>query len=241
MKCSKQLLSTIMVIAFISLFVSCKNNEKKDVEKDETKQEVAVKNVNPIVLFENDYAKVVKASLEPGEAQPSHEGENRVIYALSDYAVDWEEQGEKLGTKTWKKGDVHYHDAGSHAAINNGTTKAEWLVFSKKNAELPKCDENTMANDVVSVAPEFSETLFENDDFIVTKVNLAVGQSIPMHSGINRIIYSLTDYNLNYESDKEGSVDKKFNKGYIHWHETCQHALKNNGDTEAQFLVVSYK
>jgi hypothetical protein len=59
--------------------------------------------------------------------------------------------------------------------------------------------------------------------------------------GINRIIYSLTDYTLKYECDNEDKVDKKFNSGDIHWHEACKHALANKWDTEAKFLVVSYR
>ena len=241
MKRSKQFLTVFMAIAFTSVFLSCKNNEKKDTEKDKPTEELAIRTVSPVVILENDYARISKISLAPGESQSTHEGEIRVIYALTDYSIDWEEQGKKLGTKTWKKGDVHFHEAGTHAAKNNGTTLAEWLVFTKKSTDLPECGENTVENDVTSVSPDFAQTLFENEDFKLTQVNLPVGESIPMHSGINRIIYSLTDYNLKYESDKEDKFDKEFNSGDIHWHEACKHALENNGDTEANFLIVSYR
>jgi len=241
MKRSKQFLTVFMAIAFTSIFLSCKNNEKKDTEKDKPIEELAIRTVSPVVIFENDYTIISKISLAPGESQSTHEGEIRVIHALTDYSIDWEEQGNKLGTKTWKKGDVHFHEAGTHAAKNNGTTLAEWLVFTKKSTDLPECGENTVENDVTSVSTDFAQTLFENEDFKMTQVSLPVGESIPMHSGINRIIYSLTDYNLKYESDKEDKLDKVFNSGDIHWHEACKHALENNGDTEAKFLVVSYR
>ncbi|EPR68179.1 hypothetical protein [Cyclobacterium qasimii] len=241
MKRSKQFLFVFAIIAFTSAFISCKNNKKKDINKDKLPEELAVKTVNPTVLFENEYAKVSKVSLASGESQPTHDGLTRVIYALTDYSIDWEEQGKKLGTKAWKKGDVHFHEAGTHAAKNSGTTLAEWLVFTKKSTDLPECGENTVENDVTSVSPDFSEALFENEDFKITQVNLPVGKSIPMHSGINRIIYSLNDYNLKYESDKADKLDKEFNSGDIHWHEACKHALENIGDTEAKFLVVSYR
>ncbi|MGB5228708.1 MAG: hypothetical protein WBN55_10625 [Eudoraea sp.] len=241
MKRSKEFLTVFMVIAFASVFLSCKNNEKKETEKDKPIEELAEITVSPVVIFENDYAKVSKISLAPGESQATHEGEIRLIYALTDFSIDWEEQGKKLGAKTWKKGDVHFHEAGTHAARNNGTTVAEWLVFAKKSTDLPECGENTVENDATSVSPDFAQTLFENEAFKMTQVNLPVGEIIPMHSGINRILYSLTDYNLNYESDKEGKLDKAFTSGDIHWHEACKHALENNGDTEAKFLVVSYR
>ncbi len=76
---------------------------------------------------------------------------------------------------------------------------------------------------------------------LATKVNLPKGESIATHSGINRIVYSLSDYDLKYDSDTEGQVDKQFKVGDIHWHEACMHSLENNGDTDASYLVVSYK
>ncbi|SRR6056297_284018 len=241
MKNSKKFLSISMLVAFTTLYVSCKNNEKKDAESNTPTEEIVSKTISSVVIFENDYAKISKISLAPGESQPTHEGESRVIYTLTDYSIDWEEQGKKLGTKTWKKGDVHFHEAGKHSATNNGATTAEWLVFTKKNTDLPECGENTVQNDVTSVSPDFSQLLFENDDFKFTQVNLPKGESIPMHSGINRIVYSLSDYTLNYESDTTEKLKKQFKSGDTHWHEACQHALNNTGDTDASFLVVSYK
>jgi quercetin dioxygenase-like cupin family protein len=220
---------------------SCKNEKKTEQIDSETPQETIVKNGERSILFENDYAKVVKVSLAPGESQPAHEGENRVIYSLTDYSIDWKEKGEDLGTKTWKKGDAHFHEAGKHAATNNGTTTAEWLVFIKRSTDLPECGENKIENDVSSVSAEFVKVLLDNDEFKLTEVTLPKGANIPMHSGINRIIYSLTDYQIMYESNKEGKVEKAFKTGDIHWHEACMHSLENLGQTEAKYLVVSYK
>jgi len=237
----KQFFTVIIVIILTSVFFSCKNNEKKDSQIDKPSEEIVTETESHDVIFENDYTKISKVSLASGESQPTHKGGIRLIYALTNYTIDWEEQGEKLGTKTWKKGDVHFHEAGTHAAKNNGTTMAEWLVFTKKSTELPECGENTVVNDVTAVSPDFAKTLFENEDFKITQVNLPIGESIPMHSGINRVIYSLTDYKIMYESNKDEKRDKQFQKGDVHWHEACQHALLNNGDTEAKFLVVNYK
>ena len=239
----KKLNQTMVVISsiFLLLLSSCGNKEKDKSQSSASQQEQEFVEVTPKVLFENDYATVSKISLAPGEFQPTHEGENRVIYSLTDYSIDWEEKGEQLGTKTWKKGDVHFHEAGKHAAKNIGEATAEWLVFTKKSGDLPDCGENTLANDVISVSPDFAQALFENDDFKITQVNLPKEKNIPAHSGINRIIYSLSDYDLNYESDTEGELDKQFKEGDVHWHEACQHALENDGETEAKFLVVSYK
>jgi hypothetical protein len=231
----------IMASFVLLLLVACKNESKTKSVVTSEEEPLEMTEVSPKILFENDYTVVSKVSLTPGEYLGTHDGENRLIYSLSDYTIDWEENGKNLGAKSWKKGDMHYHEGGSHAAANNGSTVAEWLVFTKKTTELPECDDTDSTNDVTVVAPEFSTVVFENDMFKATKVVLPKGETIASHSGINRIIYSLTDYSLNYNSDVEGESDNTFKTGDIHWHEACMHSLENSGETNAEFLVINYK
>ncbi len=227
---------------FLLVFSSC-GKVKKDSTESVTQQDTVNRQGERNIIFENEYAMVVKIKLAPGEfiSPPSGEGKDRVIYSLSDYTIDWEEQGKKLGTKSWKKGDVHFHEAGKHAAKNNGTTTAEWIVFAMKNTDLADCGDNTVENDVNSVSPDYAQTLFDNDEFRVTQVKLPKGQSIPAHSGVNRAVYSLSNYELIYESNAEVRGEKQFKAGDVHWHQACMHSLENDGETEAEFLVVSYK
>jgi hypothetical protein len=225
----------MMGLVMIALmFFGCAKESKQE-------QDVAVTDDTRSMLFENQYAEVIKVVLEKGESQEAHDGKDRLIYSLSDYSIEWMEQGEDLGTKEWSKGMVHYHPSGIHSAANNGDTTAEWLVFARTEEQLPECGDNTLENDVNTVAPDYAEVLFENDLFRMTKVSLPAGEMIPTHSGINRIIYSLTDYTLQYESDKEGVSEKEFSEGDVHWHEACMHSLENKGESDAIFLVVSYK
>ncbi len=227
--------------AFLLILSSCANEKKSEAKGSNTKVVQKGKEVSSKVIFENDYAVVLKVSLNSGDFQAAHKGSNRVIYSLSDYSIDWEEHGKKLGDKLWKKGDVHFHEAEKHSSRNNGTTKAEWLVFSKKNQDLPDYSENAIEHDVHSVSSSFVNVLLDNADFKITEVTLPKGGSVPMHSGINRIIYSLSDYQIMYESNSMSKGEKQFKSGDIHWHEASQHALQNNGETVAKYLVVSYK
>ncbi len=222
--------------------VSACGDGKPTESKDQTTAETSTqKEVDATEIFANDYVRVVKVSLAPGENLASHEGNARVIYSLSDYSIEWEEKGENLGTKSWKKGDVHFHEAGQHSAKNNGESNAEWLAFVRKSEELPDCSDYSLENDVNAIAPDFANLLFDNDQFRVTEVVLPQGEAIPMHSGVNRLIYSLSDYQIKYESDKEGKAEKTFSRGEVHWHEACEHALENSGQSEARFLVIAYK
>lgn len=235
-------LSLLLVSSlFIFSLTACGNEQKSDSQMHSMHQEEKQTEVAPNVVFENDYAKVVKVTLAPGAQLKAHQAKERVIYSLSDYTIDWIEQGENKGVKSWKKGDVHAHQAAEHAAKNNGNSTAEWVAFINKGAELPDCSESTLAKDVMRIAPALAQLLFENDAFQITEVTLPKGAKLPMHAGANRIIYSLSDYHIIYESKKEGKGEKSFKTGDVHWHNGCQHALENIGDTEAKFLVVSYK
>jgi quercetin dioxygenase-like cupin family protein len=232
-------LNLFFVFLLMLSFTACGEQNKEKAEGNE--KPTSAKEVSPQVLFENDYAEVLQVSLAPGESLPLHDGEKRVIYSLSDYTIDWEEKGEQLGARTWKKGDVHFHEAGAHAAKNSGTTPAEWLVFARKNADSPEGEDNAPVHDINEASPNLAQTVFENDDFKVTQVSLPKGGSIPAHSGGKRVVYSLSDYDITYESDTEGKSSHQFKAGEVHAHEAGMHSLANTGETEAKFLVIVYK
>jgi hypothetical protein len=235
--------ASILLMGSASLWLCASCTEGQNTETSGTTDtETAVEtDVSPETLFENDYISVYKIKLAPGALLPTHDGGNRLIYSLSDYSIDWTEQGEAMGTKSWKAGDVHYHHAGSHAAKNNGTTPAEWLVFARKDAELPDCESNTMEEDVSSVAPEYAQTRYNDQGFKATLVSLPGGALIPAHSGVNRVIYSLSDYQVQYWTEQEDWSEKRFAEGDVHWHEACQHSLRNmdEAQTNAEFLIVA--
>ncbi|EGV45022.1 hypothetical protein BZARG_8 [Bizionia argentinensis JUB59] len=232
----------IIVLSIIMLVISsCVNEKKREAEISDIGKE-QVEGMSE-VLFENDFAEVSKIILAPNEFLTEHDGGERVVYSLSDYSLDWEEKGKSLGTKSRKKGEVHFHKAGDHSAKNNGTTNAEWIVFTRKGWDLPDCGENKVEHDVNDVSPDSSKHLWDNESFKVTKVILPKGQKLPMHSGVNRIVYSLSDYQIMYNSDGGSESDgvKKMKIGDIHWHNACQHSIENTGDSDAEYIVVSYK
>jgi hypothetical protein len=229
----------ILLVLALALVTACRSEKKSDQEG--TEQKITVKQVEPLSVFENDFVEVVSVSLEPGEELASHEGEMRLIYSLSDYSIAWEEKGEDLGTKPWKHGDVHVHSAGQHWAKNTGDARAEWIAFVRKTSELPTCEDLSLEKDVNLVAGEAATMIYEDDNFRLTEINLGPGESLPMHDGINRVVYAMSDYTISYWSDETNSEEKHFQKGEAHWHEGCQHSIQNTGDSGARFLVIAFK
>jgi len=230
---------SLVLLFFATIFTGCKA-EKKDNQPVDAGPEVA-KQVEPASILENDFVKVVAVGLAPGEALTAHQGEERLVYSLSDYTIEWKQDGQDPGSKEWKRGDVHVHKPGEHSAVNNGSSRAEWVIFVKKTDDLPVCEEMDSDKIVTALAGDAARLLYDDANFRVTEISLDPGESIPEHRGMNRIIYSLSDYTIRYRSDKSEVSEKSYSKGEAHWHEGCQHSVENTGTTEARFLVVAFK
>ncbi|TVS13853.1 MAG: hypothetical protein EA417_15765 [Gammaproteobacteria bacterium] len=99
--------------------------------------------------------------------------------------------------------------------------------------EAPQVVEDAGAN-----APQVSSLVFENEHVRAMLVALEPGDEVPEHSGRERAVYSLTDYRILFAEEGE-SHEREWRAGQAHWHEARDHAVRNIGDTEARFLVVS--
>jgi quercetin dioxygenase-like cupin family protein len=192
------------------------------------------------IILENEYIRVTRVSLAPGEGLPSHSGERRTVYALSDYTTSWTGEGEDGAVKNWSTGDVHFHEAGDHSLMNTGPSEATFLVFERLAEGLPETETRAVM-DAAAESPETSELLAENDVFRVLRIDLAPGEAQPMHDGRPRVIYSLSDYEIEWREAGEATTTRNWSQGDIHWHLSGEHAARNTGDTAASWLIVSLK
>ena len=87
----------------LALSVAACGNQNTSTSENVSEEVKETMELGHELVFENDFAKVMKVSLSPEASQPSHKGEDRIIYSLNDYTIEWEEQGENLGEKSWKK------------------------------------------------------------------------------------------------------------------------------------------
>lgn len=188
------------------------------------------------VAFENEYVRVLRFDLEPNEALPPHSGARRVVYALSDYEVDWMEGGEDIGRRAWEAGAVHAHDAGVHAIENTGATTASFVVFERSDRPLP----STPAAGDDAGLPEGARALLSAADLEVLEITLEPGEGQSVHDGGWRAIYSLGDYTIEWQEGDE-LTETSWSAGDVHWHEPGPHAATNAGDSVAQWLVVGFR
>jgi hypothetical protein len=240
----KPLLKKFVMFMIAIIILGCNQGDKKSMDTGKQQTDSipeAQISKEPSIIFENDYARVFIETLAPGQQQSEHEGLARVIYSLNDYLIEWNENGQNLGIREWKMGEAHIHQPGNHFAKNLSNKQAEWLVFVRSSNALPACGQMSPKKDVVSLKDGFATVLAEDENFKVVKIKLGQGKMIPNHDGLNRLVYSLTDYKISYTDDKVSNEEKEFRKGDTHWHDGCVHSLKNIGTTEAEFILVSFK
>jgi quercetin dioxygenase-like cupin family protein len=193
------------------------------------------------VAFENEYVRGIEFTLRPGQTLPIHEGQPRVVYSLADYQILWTEGDAAPVERTWKKGDVHWHDAVPHAVENLGTTVAKYLVVTRRNTPLPSSEPYRLTDDAASVDPRHATVVFENEHVRITDVRIPVGERQPVHDGGYRLIYSLSAYTIKYESDQHGTRATRWKPGMAHWHEPDAHAVENAGNHFVHFVIFAFK
>lgn len=184
-----------------------------------------------------DWATVRKVTLSPGKSTGIHSGPGRLIVALSDYKIRYEEPGKPKKNKHWHMGDVHWHGAGKHNVTNIGNTLAEFLIVSRTNKPLAIrkswADKHNHSDK--------HKNIFENSWAEVSKVTLKKGQKTKPHEGSYRVIVSLSTYNVLFEKKGAKAHKEDFMFGQVHFHKPGVHAVSNIGNTEAKFLTINYK
>jgi len=231
----RQLSFVAISLAVIFLILSC-TKQKQEVIEDIT----VIYPDNAKVIFDNDYVKAIEFMLKPGDSLPLHKGDPRAIFALSDYKIKWTEDNE-TSEKEWTKGDVHWHNALEHAIENTGDTEANFLVVARKQASLPETGEYEISHDASEIDTDFSKIAFENEYVRIIETNIPPQAAQSKHHGINRLIYALTDYHIQYTSDKSETKNTQFVAGNAHWHGADEHTVENIGTSPAQYIIFAFK
>ena len=231
----KQISTIIIGLVTMLCIGGCGQQQEKVIEEN-----VATYPANTTVKIENDYVKVVEFMFKPGDKLPLHKGGPRAIYSLSDYKLKWTE-GDQKTEKEWTKGQAHWHNAIEHAFENIGDTDANYLVVIRKEMALPQTDDYDITQDASQLDSDHANIILENEHIRIIEMKLAAGESQVMHHGINRLIYSLTSYQIKFISDKMETMDTKMEAGDAHWHTADEHAVENIGETLAHYLIFEFK
>jgi hypothetical protein len=100
---------------------------------------------------------------------------------------------------------------------------------------------NSIAPDRIAADPASAEVLLENDCVRVQFHNVAVGQTIPMHSHPKYVIYVFNSYKArNILADGSQRIGER-KAGEVIWNEAVSHSIENIGTTDIRNLVVEIK
>jgi len=97
---------------------------------------------------------------------------------------------------------------------------------------------DTLVADIVSAAPEHVSVAFENEWVRALRITLEPGAQLPRHGGGDRVVYSLSDYTIEWSEGDESPMEMSWTAGQAHWHAGGPHAVRNTGTSVAEFLVV---
>ncbi|MEM9996645.1 MAG: hypothetical protein AAF809_03000 [Bacteroidota bacterium] len=93
------------------------------------------------------------------------------------------------------------------------------------------------ASDLGALGSDAVTTVLENARVHVHRVALAAGASLPAHDGGERIVYALTDLPaLTFEAGGTSEA-RSFLAGEVRYHEAGVHAVANESDAPAEFVV----
>ncbi len=192
------------------------------------------------ILLENEQIRVTHVTVPAGGSMQPHDGGQRAIYALADNDINWRPYGAVAERKSWPAGSVHFHDAGRHSLENVGSTPAEFVIFERLVASLP-ATATSQGGDSADAAPQQGTLLSENPAFQVMQVTLKPGAAQPLHDASARVVYSLSDYEIEWQEGDAAPEKRQFRTGQAHWHLDSKHAASNTGQTEARWLIVALK
>ena len=96
-------------------------------------------------------------------------------------------------------------------------------------------------DDIVAIAPESHEVIFENDTIRVLKVTVPANGTVPMHSNPENINYILKSGTLRLTELSGSVVDVQVSEGQMIPAPKGSHAVENIGDTEVQTVCIELK
>jgi quercetin dioxygenase-like cupin family protein len=98
----------------------------------------------------------------------------------------------------------------------------------------------TTAQDRVAAVPE-TKVLLENECVRVQYHDVAVGQTIPMHSHPNYVVYAIKSFKARIRlADGTQRISER-QAGEAYWNAPITHSVENLGSTDIHNLIVELK
>jgi quercetin dioxygenase-like cupin family protein len=100
---------------------------------------------------------------------------------------------------------------------------------------------NNDVDDIIAIAPEQHEVIFENDRIRMLKVVVKPGDKVPMHTNPENINYILKTGTLRLTGADGSAQDVELMEGQVIPAPVGTHAVENVGDTTVETIGVELK
>lgn len=97
-----------------------------------------------------------------------------------------------------------------------------------------------VAQDRATVVPGM-KVLLDHECVRVQYHDVAVGQTVPMHSHPNYVVYTLADFRARIRLDDGTQRISERKAGEAYWNEPIAHSVENLGNTPIHNLIVELK
>ena len=98
----------------------------------------------------------------------------------------------------------------------------------------------SVAQDRKAIVPEM-KVLLDNDCVRVQYHDVAVGQTIPMHSHPKYVVYTLKPFEARIMLPDGSQRISKRGAGEAYWNEAITHSVQNLGSTDIHNLIIELK
>ena len=98
-----------------------------------------------------------------------------------------------------------------------------------------------MGEDPIAVAPHLYDVLFENERVRLIETKFGMGDSSPMHSHPDYLVFALEAGKAVFRSEDGETVDVEMKAGDVMWRDAETHAVDAAPDSQVHVLLFELK
>lgn len=193
------------------------------------------------VAFENDYVRVLRWSVAPGDEIPMHEHPAVVGVALTGGNTRYTLADGKTKEVTAKAGQASWSEPESHSARSLSTAPTRLLQVELKKSPDASMTGVAASEDPVAVDAKHYKVEFQNEHVRVLRIHYGPKEKSVMHSHPAAVAVFLTDASAKFAMPDGMSMPMDRKAGDVQWSDKGSHLPENTSAKPFELLLVELK